>query len=102
MPVLPCSIACANSLDRAGTDLKGCKKIKALASRTVSPILDLTTCSAEDADNLDVASLLRHHAIPAGSPGSYAYASILDPLPTGFIVMMTFSYRPDSMQALLP
>eukprot|EP00892_Ulva_mutabilis_P010712 jgi/Ulvmu1/8012/UM004_0248.1 len=58
---------------KEGIDLKGCKKIKALTARNVSAILDLTNCSAEEADNLEVASLLRHHAIPAGSPGSYAH-----------------------------
>jgi hypothetical protein len=54
-------------------DLKGCKKVKSLASRNLGAVLDLCTCSAEEAEGLDVASMLRHHAIPAGSPGSYSH-----------------------------
>ncbi|NJR42718.1 MAG: hypothetical protein HC767_08670 [Akkermansiaceae bacterium] len=53
--------------------LKGSKKFRALASSNVQCITDLSTCSPEEADEMDVKSVLRHHAIVAGAPGSYSH-----------------------------
>ena len=57
-------------------DLRGCKKVRALAKHNVQAVLDLCTCSAQQADEMDVQSVLSHHAIPAGSRGSYACAHL--------------------------
>jgi hypothetical protein len=55
-------------------DLRGCKKVRALASHNVHAVLDICTCSAEELEHLDVQSILKHHAVPTGARGSYAYA----------------------------
>lgn len=59
------------------TDLRGCKKVRALSSHNVHAILDLCTCSPEELESLDIRSILSHHAVPAGARGSYSCASPL-------------------------
>jgi serine/threonine protein kinase len=56
----------------AGGELKGRKKVRALASSNVEAVTDLCNCSADQADELDVKSVLRHQAIVPGTAGSYS------------------------------
>lgn len=57
----------------SGGELKGTKKVRALASANVQSLTDMSTCSVEEADAMDVKSDLRHHAVVAGAPGSFSH-----------------------------
>lgn len=65
--------ACACCTD--GQDLRGCKKVKHLAGGKTAPCVDLCTCTAQEALEMNAARLLKH-CITAGGPGSYACAPL--------------------------